>query len=137
MKRMLIGLLASTALAAAAQAHHSAAVIFDLEQEIEVEGVVTRFSLGNPHVRVFLMVEGAEGGRAEWMAEGGSRTVLARNGWTDDQVKPGDAVKIVGHPSRDDSNVIHMETLVMPDGTSIWGEDIPDDSVLENLRRRR
>jgi hypothetical protein len=26
---------------------------------------------------------------------------------------------------------------VLPDGTELWGEDIPEESVLEDLRRRR
>lgn len=139
MKRMLLSLTAGAALAltATAIAHHSAAVLYHLDQQITVEGTVTRFTLGNPHARIFLAVKAADGTSAEWMAEGGSRTVLLRNGWTGDEVKPGDAIKIIGNPSRDGSNVVHWQTLVLPDGTQLWGEDIPEESVLEDLRRRR
>ena len=98
---------------------------------------MTRFTLGNPHARIFLSVKAADGTSAEWMAEGGSRTVLLRNGWTGDEVKPGDAIKIIGHPSRDGSNVVHWQRLVLPTGAELWGEDIPEDSDLEALRRRR
>jgi hypothetical protein len=107
MKRVLLGLAAGALLAllpGVAGAHHSAAVLYHLDQQITVEGTVTRFTLGNPHARIFLSVKGADGSTTEWMAEGGSRTILLRKGWTGDEVKAGDAIKIVGNPSRDGSN---------------------------------
>lgn len=139
MKRILLGLSAVAALtfALAAGAHHSAAVLYLLDQQITVEGKVTRFTLGNPHARIFLAVTGADGTTQEWMAEGGSRTVLLRNGWTGEEVKPGDAIKIIGNPSRDGSNVVHWQRLVLPTGQELWGEDIPEESALEALRQRR
>ena len=139
MKHWLQGLTMAAALALpiALQAHHSAAVLYKLDQEITIEGTVTRFTLGNPHARIFLSVKAADGTTSEWMAEGGSRTVLLRNGWTGDEVKPGDAIKIVGNPSRDGTNVVHWERLVLPDGKELWGEDIPESSALEELRRKR
>jgi hypothetical protein len=84
-----------------------------------------------------MMVKDANGQEAEWMAEGGSRTVLTRNGWTGDEVHPGDVIKIVGNPSRDGSKVVHWQRLLLADGTELWGEDIPEDAALEDLRRRR
>lgn len=139
MTKTLIGLAAAAALALPllSAAHHSAAVLYHLDQQITVEGTVTRFTLGNPHARIFLSVKAADGTAAEWMAEGGSRTVLLRNGWTGDEVKPGDAIKIIGNPSRDGSNVVHWQRLVLPTGTELWGEDIPEESALEELRKRR
>jgi hypothetical protein len=139
MKQLVFGLALGAALAlpVAARAHHSAAVLYHLDQQITVEGTVSRFTLGNPHARIFLMVKGADGTSVEWMAEGGSRTVLLRNGWTGEEVKPGDAIKIIGNPSRDGSNVVHWQRLVLPTGQELWGEDIPEDSALEELRKRR
>jgi hypothetical protein len=139
MKHLLLGSIvgATFALAAPSYAHHSAAVLYHLDQQITIEGTVTRFTLGNPHARVFMTVKAADGSTAEWMAEGGSRTVLLRNGWTGDEVKPGDAIKIIGNPSRDGTNVIHWQKLVLPDGKELWGEDIPDEQSLEELRKRR
>ena len=103
MKQLLFGLTvgAGLVLPLASTAHHSAAVLYHLDQQITVEGVVTSFTLGNPHARIFLTVKAADGTAAEWMAEGGSRTVMLRNGWTGEEVKAGDAIKIIGNPSRD------------------------------------
>jgi hypothetical protein len=135
--RLVLALGAALGLPDGGHAHHSAAALYRLDQEITVEGTVTSFTLGNPHARIFLTVTSADGTTAEWMAEGGSRTVMLRNGWTGDEVKAGDAVKIIGHPSRDGSNVVHWQTLVLPDGQELWGEDIPEESALEELRQRR
>ena len=120
-----------------AAAHHSPVVLYQLDQELTYEGVVTDFSLGNPHVRVYLMIEEPDGSEHRWMAEGGTRTVLLRNGWTEEVVGAGDVVKILGNPSRDGSRIIHLLTLTLPDGTELWGEDTPEDSLLEELRQRR
>jgi hypothetical protein len=139
MKHWLLGSLAGVALTLpmASSAHHSAAVLYRLDQQITVEGTVTRFTLGNPHARIFLSVKAADGSSAEWMAEGGSRTILLRKGWTGEEVKAGDAIKIIGNPSRDGSNVVHWQRLVLPTGQELWGEDIPEEAALEALRQRR
>ncbi len=140
MKTTFIGSLVAAAgfvLAAPAGAHHSAAVLYDLDQQVTIEGVVTQFTLGNPHARIYLTVKGDNGEDEAWMAEGGSRTVLLRKGWTGDEVHPGDTVKIVGNPSRDGSKVVHWERLLLADGTELWGEDFPEPSALEELRKRR
>jgi hypothetical protein len=122
--------------AGAAYAHHSAAAYYQLDKQVTVEGVVTRYTLGNPHARIYMNVKGEDGKEQEWMAEGGSRTVLLRNGWTGDEVKPGDVVKIVGNPSRDGSHVVHWQTLILPNGKHLWGEDL-NPAKLEELRKRR
>jgi Family of unknown function (DUF6152) len=123
-------------LAIEAQAHHSAAAYFQLDKQITVEGVVTHYTLGNPHARIYMKVKGADGTDQDWMAEGGSRTVLLRKGWTGDEVKNGDTVKIVGNPSRDGSFVMHWQKLILADGKEMWGEDL-NPSKLEELRKRR
>ena len=132
---LIMGAL-SVAATLTASAHHSAAVFYLLDKQITVEGVVTRYTLGNPHARIYMNVTGPDGKEQEWLAEGGSRTVLLRNGWTGDEVKAGDRVKVIGNPSRDGSNVVHWQKLVLPNGTELWGEDLPTPSELESLRHR-
>ena len=124
------------ALVPPAGAHHSAAVFYQMDKEITVEGVVTSYMLGNPHARIYMTVKGPNGEDQKWLAEGGSRTVLLRNGWTGDEVKPGDRIKIVGNPSRDGSYVVHWQKLVLGNGKELWGEDVPTPDELEALRHR-
>ncbi|MEP7314503.1 MAG: DUF6152 family protein, partial [Pseudomonadota bacterium] len=82
-------------------AHHSVAAIYAVERTMTVRGVVTRFSLGNPHMRIYFTRTDQEDRKTEWVAEGGSRTVLARRGWSQELLKPGDAVELLAHPARD------------------------------------
>lgn len=118
-----------------AAAHHSPAMLYDLTKEITVEGVVTEYQLGNPHMRIYLNVE-KDGKIEQWLAEGGSRTKLMRAGWTADDVKPGDKVVVRGHPARDGSNLVHMEYLTLPDGTERFAEDIRYDEFDDRRRRQ-
>ena len=119
-----------------AVAHHSPAMLYDLSREITVEGVVTEYQLGNPHMRIYLDVDN-EGTIEKWLAEGGSRTQLLRVGWTGNEVAPGDKVMIRGHPSRDGSKLIHMEYLTLPDGTERFTEDLRVDEFDDRRRRRQ
>jgi hypothetical protein len=127
---------AASLCATAVAAHHSAAVFYLVDKQITVEGVVTSFTLGNPHARIYMNVKGPNGEEQQWLAEGGSRTVLLRNGWTGDEVKVGDRVIIIGNPSRDGSNVVHWQKLMLGDGRELWGEDTPTESEIEALRHR-
>jgi Family of unknown function (DUF6152) len=123
------------AFSAPAGAHHNPAMLYDLSKEIEVQGVVTEFRLGNPHLRIYFDVD-AGGAVEKWMAEGGSRTVLLRKGWDENVVSVGDRVTIRGQPARDGSNVMHMVYLIFADGTELYGEDL-DRGQFEEIRRRR
>jgi hypothetical protein len=104
-------------------AHHSAAVYYKLDEQITLEGVVTRYNLTNPHTQIYLMVKGSAGTQKEWLAEGGSRTVLVRKGWTGEEVKPGERITVVGNPARDGSNAIHWRAVIRSDGEQIWGDE--------------
>lgn len=115
-------------------AHHSPAMLYDLSREITVQGVVTEYQLGNPHMRIYFDVDN-EGTTEKWLAEGGSRTQLLRVGWTGNEVVPGDKVSVRGHPSRDGSKLVHMEYLTLPDGTERFTEDLKVNEF--NNRRRR
>ena len=125
MRKLPFAALVAAIAAHPAWAHHSAAVYYRLDVEITLEGVVTRYNLANPHTQIYLTVRGADGTDKEWVAEGGSRTVLVRKGWTGGEVKPGDKVTIVGNPSRDGSNAIHWQAVTLANGKQLWGDD-PD-----------
>lgn len=127
---LAVGLVPLTYVAA----HHSPAMLYDMTREITVTGVVTEYQLGNPHMRIYLDVDN-DGKVEKWLAEGGSRTQLLRAGWTGDEVKPGDEVSVRGHPSRDGSNLVHMEYLTLPDGTERFAEDLRVEQFDDRRRR--
>jgi len=122
--------------ASPAFAHHSASAAFDLGQEIELTGVVMLVLLRNPHVRFYFVVTDDDGAQTRWMAEGGSWSRLARNGWAGAEIKAGDIITFRGHPSRIGENAIHVMYVTLPDGREVFSEDnSPGD--LEQLRNRR
>ncbi len=118
-------------------AHHAAPVYYDLSKQIVMSGKVTEFRMGNPHARIYFDVTADDGSVTRWMAEGGSRTVMLRRGWTGDDVKVGDTVTIHGHPSRDGASYMHMTDVDLPDGTRKFAEDTDPAAINELIERRR
>ncbi len=99
--------------------HHSFVAFFLTDQTQTIEGVVTEFWFENPHARIYLEVMNEAGEAEEWMAEGGSKNVLIRRGWTRETIKPGMALTVSGSPSRDGSNAVGWRSLTTPDGADI------------------
>ena len=86
---MTAGLILS---AGVLSAHHSFDAYFVSSETTTIEGVVTEFWFANPHARIYLEVTNEAGEVEEWMAEGGSRNVLLRWGWSQDTIKAGEAL---------------------------------------------
>ena len=68
--------------------------------------------------------------------KGDSFINLRRSGWTADQFEPGDHVRIVGHPSRDGSNLVEWRFITLADGSEIGGGDGQIDERLRILEER-
>jgi hypothetical protein len=118
-------------------AHHAAVVYYDTSKEVTMSGTVTEFRMGNPHARIYFDVVADDGTHTPWMAEGGSRTVMLRRGWTGNEVKVGDTITLHGHPSRDGGKFMHMTNVDLADGTSKFAEDTDPGAIQSLLERRR
>ena len=118
-------------------AHHSPAVFYHVDQHMSISGTVTEFRMGNPHIRIYFDHVNEDGETEQWLAEGGSRTVLLRQGWTGDEVRPGDVVTIHGNPSREDKNIVHMIEIDLADGKRQYAEDLQEDVTSRLLEQRR
>jgi hypothetical protein len=95
-------LVASGALLATSNSilgHHSFAM-FDQEHPIEVVGTVTEFRYSSPHIYIFLDVKGEDGVSKVWLLEGGSPSLLVRDGWNGSSIKPGDELRMTIDPLR-------------------------------------
>ncbi len=125
------------ALVAPVFAHHAAAVYYDTSKEVTMSGTVTEFRMGNPHARIYFDVVADDGTKASWMAEGGSRTVMLRRGWTGNEVKVGDTITLHGHPSRSGENFMHMTNVDLADGTNKFAEDTDPEAIQSLIERRR
>jgi hypothetical protein len=79
---------------------------YDLDHEVTVEGVVKQFEWTNPHAWLYVNVANGKSEMQEWAGEAGAPGMLARSGWTSHAFKPGDKVKMTGHPAKNGSKVM-------------------------------
>lgn len=112
------------ALAAAplALAHHSFAVHFVSDRVITVKGIVTSFKFTNPHGIVEFDVTKEDGSVEAWRAETNSPNALRRRGWSKDSIKVGEAVEIIGFPTRDGKPYVRISKLTFADGRELVGQ---------------
>jgi hypothetical protein len=96
---LLTGMLCG--LAPFAWGHHAAAPVFDMNAERTVPGVVKQVDWSNPHIWIWLDVQGASGQMETWGFEGMSPNFLARRGWTRTSLTPGMRIAITFRPLRD------------------------------------
>jgi hypothetical protein len=102
----------------AAHAHHSFAAFFDSEKTRTITGEVTLFQFVNPHGTIELNVK-ASGKTEAWRVETNSPSILRRVGWSKDTLKIGQAITIVGWPSRDGTNYMRLQGASDKDGKPI------------------
>ena len=123
-----IGLIFATAVLAAAPlaAHHGAGV-FDPQKKVTVEGTVTEFQFGNPHVLVYIDVYGEDGKQVHWGGELTSPNRLARDQravkWHKDILKPGDSITMTGNPARNGAPMMDILKIVDGKGTVLIDDE--------------
>lgn len=114
----MAGAIASLALAHAVCAHHSYAM-FDKEKEIRSSAVVRTWEFTSPHATLWVYINDAEGKPRLWGLEAPGPSMLVRNGWDKETVKPGDKVTVAINPLRDGRNGGSLVTLVLADGRTM------------------
>jgi hypothetical protein len=101
-----------------AEAHHGIAN-FDLNADVELNGIVTRVDFVNPHSWLYLNVATADGDIENWRCELRGATVLRRSGWSQDMFPAGIAIRVTGSPDRRNANTCYLGTAFFPDGSSV------------------
>jgi hypothetical protein len=104
-------------LALPALAHHGVAPHYDDSRQVTIDGTVSEFQFINPHAFVYLRVAGADGNEAIWHCELASRSVLARNGLTEQMFAPGKHVKITGSQARQNPTGCALREAYFDDGS--------------------
>jgi uncharacterized protein DUF6152 len=101
MARIRVGVCVALLLVAIpAVAHHSQTAFYDPSKKVEVNGTVAQFVFKNPHVLIVVDATDEQGQKVQWQVEMGSTTLLTRQGWTQETIRTGEPIKIVGQPSR-------------------------------------
>ena len=118
--RVLVwALLVGVAWTGSLMAHHSPAV-FDRTREVKLTGTVKDFRWQNPHTWLEIDVPGDSGKVVTWGVEMTSPTYLARAGWRNNSVNPGDKVTVVVNPVRTGEPAGIFISITLPDGRTLY-----------------
>jgi DNA/RNA endonuclease YhcR with UshA esterase domain len=104
-----------------ALAHHGRAS-YDPTKVLTIMGTVSSFQFSNPHAQLFLDVKDEKGNIEKWIGEGTSPNMLVREGWDRKTIKPGDQITATGHASRNGTNTMRIEKILLPNGKELTFE---------------
>ena len=128
-----------------AQSHHSfvSRTTPDGEEAIEViEGSVRIFRILNPHGALVIDAVDAAGNTEGWLLELSPAAQLAREGWTEDMVGPGDQVSVSIFPSVTDNRARLRALLIHGKAEGEAGRLLVsygirgDTPIMQRLRKR-
>ena len=119
MKKYLLALGWSMLIATPVMAHHNWSAIFDVDSDIEIEGVISTIVWRNPHVRVSFTVDAGTPNEKIYTATSNSVASLTRMDVTEDLLAVGTPVRVAGYRSRTSDADIFMNHLLMPDNREI------------------
>ena len=125
MKRILIivGLICVTGASLGGEvlfAHHGRGDTYDMGQEVELRGVVSRVSWRNPHIAIYLDVTDDDGRVETWIIEHSNISQLARLGYGRNSLPVGTEVTARFNPGTGGNRVGLCQGFVLSDGTEIF-----------------
>lgn len=118
-------------------AHHARTPVYDASLTVTVDGLVTEFSLFNPHARITLDVTDDAGDLVKWSIELPGKLNLTVGGWTDESVVVGERVTISGNPTYTGSSGLWLQHLIRADGSELLLPGAERANALEDERRQR
>jgi hypothetical protein len=121
--RTLIAVIAVTlAAGSVAGAHHSYGATYDMNKEVKLEGKLVQFVYRNPHSFVTMQAPDANGVMQRWAVEWSGTGQLGGQGVTRETLRAGDAIIVVGRPSRVTGELrLLMVSLKRPSDGFSWG----------------
>jgi hypothetical protein len=105
------------------QAHHAVAGVYDLNQEIVLEGRLQKLNYRNPHANLELEVPNDDGTTTVWVLTTASTQVLSRQGVNRDSIKPGEFLRITALPARNGNPAGFIRRLELSDREISFGID--------------
>jgi hypothetical protein len=101
-----------------AVAHHSMSM-YDRDRETTFKATITQFDWTNPHAQIIFTVTDEHGNIEKWVAEGPGPNRLANHGWSQDSLKPGDQVTVIGNCNKDGSPTMRFVKVILPNGQQL------------------
>jgi len=115
-RAVLLGLIGTAPLALA---HHSSIGIYDEENPVEIEGIVTEVHWRNPHPSYTVAVTDEQGNTVDWFVETGSISTLRLRGVDREFIDVGDRVHLAGQSSLRGRPEMFAENMLLPDGREV------------------
>lgn len=108
-----------------AQAHHSFAAEFNVDDRVEFTGAITDIQWVNPHVYMTLEAKDKDGSTVQWRLESFPPLWFHRIGMGRSNFPIGQTITISGWRAKDHSNLMWIKTLRFADGreVAITGDD--------------
>ena len=114
LKRILI-ILTCALFTSAALAHHNWSALYDVNGDVEIEGVITKVVWRNPHVVIYFTENQGTPEEKVWSTESNSVAALARMNVDKELVSVGTKVRVAGYPSRSKDDDFFMNHLLLQD----------------------
>lgn len=115
--KLKIALTLALALSAgAAYAHHSTNLYIDASKTATIKGTFVALKMANPHAVIQVAVIGPGGKVQNWSIETHAPGSLIRLGWKANSFHKGEAVTIIGNPSRNGDFYMNLVEVVFADG---------------------
>jgi hypothetical protein len=106
-------------LAHVAESHHSSIGIYDEDNLVEIEGVVTSVRWRNPHASYTVAVTDGNGRMVEWQIETGSVSTLRLRGVDRNFIQVGDRVRLAGQSSLRGLPEMFAQNLLLDSGEEV------------------
>ncbi len=101
-----------------AGAHHSSAM-YDHSKTVTIDGTVKQLEWTNPHVWLWVVVDGISSEPEVWGIESQSSNILSRQGWNRAVLKPGDKVRVELNPLVDGRKGGNLVLVTFADGKKL------------------
>ena len=113
-------LVATLSMAAAPLfAHHGRGQTFAMDTELTLKGTVSEVVWRNPHVFIYVEVEGENGEVVNWAFENGGVSQLAREGYHRNSLRVGQEITAIVHPARNGAPTSIVVKVILADGTEM------------------
>ena len=104
---------------ATSHAHHGFAALYDVNDQVRIEGIIQSLSYRNPHSEIRVLVTDESGSETVWSCETQASSLLSRKGITRDRFPVGEPIVITGARSRRDAKHCEIGSVWLPDGTTV------------------